>query len=92
MSKRLDYKKVLLLNIILLSILQNKLTLLFDKNILAQNKQKVSINLIFVFQNKLALSFDEKLLAQNKQKMLVNLALILQLVEIITSNAKISRL
>ncbi len=61
----------------LLSTLQNKLTLLFNKDLLTQNKQKILINLIFVSQNKLALSLDEELLAQNKQKKLINLIFVL---------------
>jgi len=57
--------------------LQNKLILLFDKNLLIQNKQKILVNLTFVFQNKLALISNRKLLTQNKQKILNNLIFVL---------------
>ncbi len=56
----LDYKEVLLLNIRLLSTLQNKLMLLFDKNLLTQSRQEILVNLFLVFQNKLTLLFDKK--------------------------------
>jgi len=92
LSKRFNYKEVLLLNIKLLSTLQNKLTLLFNKNLLTQNKQKILSNLTLIFQNKLALLFDEKLLTQSEQKILSNLVFILQLARIFTSNANISQL
>jgi len=49
--KHFNYKEILLLNTRLLLMLQNKLTLLFNKNLLIQSKQKISINLIFIFQN-----------------------------------------
>jgi len=81
-----------LLNTILLSMLQNKLALLFDRNLLTQSKQKILINLTLIFQNKLALLFDEKLLTQSEQKILNNLTLVLQLAKVFTSNAKISQL
>ena len=45
-SKRFDYEKISLLNIRLLSTLQNKLTLSLLKNSITQNKRKMSINLI----------------------------------------------
>jgi len=57
--------------------LQNKLILLFDKNLLIQNKQKILVNLTSVFQNKLALISNRKLLTQNKQKILNNLIFVL---------------
>ena len=49
-------------------MLQNKLMLLFNKDLLTQSKQKILNNLIFVFQNKLTLLFDEKSLTQSKKK------------------------
>jgi len=73
-------------------MLQNKLTLLFNKNLLTQNKQKILVNLTFVFQNKLMLLSSEILLTQNKRKILNNLTLVLQLAKVSTSNAKILRL
>jgi len=81
LSKHLNYKEILLLNTRLLSMLQNKLILLFNKKLLTQSKQKI-----------LALLSNRKLLTQNKQKILNNLILVLQLVEVLTSNAKISQL
>ena len=45
-SKRFDYKKISLLNICLLSTLQNKLTLSLLKNSITQNKREMLINLI----------------------------------------------
>jgi len=66
-----------LLNTKLLSMLQNKLALLFNKILLAQSKRKILVNLILVFQNKLTLLFDKKLLTQSKQKTLDNLILVL---------------
>ncbi len=82
----------MLLNTKLLSILQNKLILLFNKDLLTQNKQEILNNLILIFRNKLALLFDEKLLAQSEQKILDNLTLILQLAKVSISSAKISQL
>ena len=90
-SRRLNYEEVSSLNIRLLSTLQNKLALLFNKNSLTQSKREISIDLTLVFQNELTLSFDEKSLAQSERKTLDNLALVLQLVEVSTSDAKISR-
>ncbi len=89
LSKYLNYKEILLLNIRLLLTLQNKLTLLFNKNLLTQSKRKTSNNLILVFQNKLMLLFDEKLLTQSKREILDNLTLVLQLARVSTSSAKI---
>ena len=43
LSKRLDYVKILILNIKLLSTLQNELTLSLNIKILTQNKRKISI-------------------------------------------------
>jgi len=90
--RRFNYKEILLLNTKLLSTLQNKLILLFDKNLLTQSKREILINLISIFQNKLALLFDEKLLTQSEQKILSNLTFVLQLARIFTSNTKISQL
>jgi len=73
-------------------MLQNKLTLLSNENLLTQSKQETSINLVLVFQNKLALLFDEKSLAQSERKILDNLIFVLQLAKVFTSNAKISQL
>jgi hypothetical protein len=89
--KRLDYKKILSLNTRLLLTLQNKLTLLFNENSLAQNKREILINLILVFQNELTLSFDKKSLTQSEQEVSSNLILVSQLVEVFTSGAKILR-
>ena len=47
--KRLNYKEILLLNTRLLLTLQNKLTLLFNKDLLTQSKRKILNNLIFIF-------------------------------------------
>jgi len=90
-SRRLDYEEVSSLNTRLLSTLQNKLTLSFDKNLLTQSRRKASIDLALVFQNELALSFGEKSLAQSEREALDDLALVLQLVEVLTNGAKISR-
>ncbi len=49
LSKYFNYKEILLLNTRLLSILQNKLTLLLNKNLLTQSKQKILNNLISIF-------------------------------------------
>jgi len=73
LSRCFNYKEVLLLNTRLLLTLQNKLTLLFNKNSLMQSKRKILINLIFVFQNKLVLLSNKKLLTQSEQKILNNL-------------------
>jgi len=72
--------------------LQNKLMLLFNKNSLAQSKQKISINLVLVFQNKLTLLLSEKSLAQSEQETINNLIFVLQLAKVFTNNAKISQL
>ena len=48
LSRRFDYEKISLLNIKLLSTLQNKLTLSLNEKSLTQNEQKNSIKLIFV--------------------------------------------
>ncbi len=63
LSKYFNYKEILLLNTRLLLTLQNKLALLFNKNLLTQSKQEILIDLALVSQNKLALLFDKKLLA-----------------------------
>ena len=47
-SRRFDYEKILMLNIKLLSTLQNKLTLSLNEESLMQSDQKNSIKLIFV--------------------------------------------
>jgi len=80
-----------LLNTKLLLTLQNKLTLSFSKNSLTQSKRKTSNNLILGFQNKLTLSFDEKSLTQSEREILDDLIFVLQLVKILTNNAKILR-
>jgi len=85
-SKCFNYKEISLLNTRLLLTLQNKLTLLFNKNSLTQSKRK-----ILIIQNKLALSFNEKLLVQSKRKILNNLTFVLQLARVFTSNARISQ-
>ncbi len=91
MSKRFNYEEVSSLNTRLLSTLQNKLTLSFNKNSLTQSKRKILIDLIFVFQNELTLSFNKKSLTQSERKTSSNLILVLQLVEVLTNNAKILR-
>jgi len=88
--RRSNYEEISSLNTRLLSTLQNKLALLFNKNLLAQSKREISINLTLVFQNELALSFNEKSLAQNERETLDNLILVSQLIEVLTSDAKIS--
>jgi len=87
-----NYEEISSLNTRLLLTLQNKLTLSFDKNSLAQSKRKTLVNLILIFQNKLMLSFGEKSLTQSEREILDDLALVLQLVEVLTSDAKILRL
>jgi hypothetical protein len=74
-----------------LSTLQNKLALLFDKNSLAQSKQEILIDLTLVSQNELTLSFNEKSLTQSEREALSNLTFVSQLVEVFTSDAKISQ-
>jgi len=54
-----------------LLILQNKLALLFNKDLLVQSKQKILVNLTFIFYKKFVLLFNKKLLAQSKQKILI---------------------
>ena len=46
--RRFDYEKISLLKIILLSMLQNKLTLSSNKKSLTRNERKNSVELIFV--------------------------------------------
>jgi len=92
LSRRLNYKEISSLNTRLLLTLQNKSTLLFDKNLLTQSKQKILINLTLVSQNKLALLFDKKSLTQSEREISNNLALVLQLAKVFTSNTNILRL
>ncbi len=89
--RRSNYEGVSLLNTRLLPTLQNKLALSFDENSLAQSKREASIDLVFIFQNELTLSFGEKSLTQSERETLDDLALVLQLVEVFTNDAKISR-
>jgi len=89
--KRFDYEEISSLNTRLLLTLQNKLTLSFNKNSLAQSKRKTSINLILVFQNELTLLFNEKSLTQSERKTLDHLTLVLQLARVFTNDAKISQ-
>ena len=46
--RRFDYEKISSLNIKLLLMLQNKLTLSSDEKLLTQNKRKNSVELIFI--------------------------------------------
>ena len=48
LSKQFNYEKTSLLNIKLLSMLQNKLMLSLNEKSLTQNKRKSSIELIFI--------------------------------------------
>jgi uncharacterized protein YdeI (YjbR/CyaY-like superfamily) len=75
----------------LLLTLQNKLTLLFNKNSLTQSKREASIDLIFVFQNELTLLFGEKSLTQSERETLDDLTLVSQLARVFTNGAKISQ-
>jgi len=58
--RRLDYKRVLSLNIKLLSILQNKLALLFNKELLTQSERETLNNLILVAQLTKVFTSDAK--------------------------------
>ena len=84
-SKRLDYEKILSLNIKLLSTLQNKLTLSLDEKSLTQNERENSIELIFVLQLiKILININAKLveLTRNKRKILIKLILMFKLIDI----------
>ena len=71
--KRFDYKEICSLNIKLLSILQNKLTLIINNNSLSQNKRKKRFSIII----------DDKFenLSQSKRKFLIKLVFVFQLIE-----------
>ncbi len=90
--KRFNYKKISSLNIKLLLILQNKLTLSFNEDSLTQSKRKTLDNLTFVSQNKLTLLLGKKSLMQNEQEISNNLTLVLQLARVFINSAKVSRL
>ena len=85
MSKRLDYEKILSLNIKLLLISQNKLTLSLNKKSLTQSEQKNLIELIFVLQlTEMSINIDAKLvkLTRNRRKILARLISMFKLIDI----------
>ena len=76
LSRRFDYKKILLLKITLLLMLQNKLTLSSSEKSLTQSERKNSIELIFVLQlTEMSIKFDVKLakLMRNRRDILIEL-------------------
>ena len=83
MSKQFDYKKISLNKTILLSILQNKLTLSNIDNLLfsiSQNKQKKSNNLNFkliliLTSNVVKIINNKTLLQSIKKQLQINFAL-----------------
>ena len=78
-------KKVLLLNIKLLLMLQNKLILSSDKESLTQNERKNSIELIFILQLiKILININAKLvkLTRNRRKILTKLIPMFKLIGI----------
>ena len=84
-SRRLDYKKVSLLKITLLSILQNKLILLLNEESRTQNERKNSIKLTLILRLKeISIRFDVELakLTRNKQNILIELTSIFKLIDI----------
>ena len=69
----------------LLSTLQNKLTLSLNEELLTQNGRKNSIKLIFVLQlTEMSIKFDAKLvkLTRNRRNILTELALMFKLIDI----------
>ena len=84
-SKRFDYERISSLKIILLSTLQNKLTLLSDKKLLTQSERNNSVELTFVLQlTEVSIKFNAKLakLTQNGRDILIELVLIFKLIDI----------
>ena len=84
-SRRLDYEKVSSLNIKLLSMLQNKLTLSSNEESLAQSGRKNSVELIFVLQlTEMLINIDAELvkLTRNRRKILTKLISMFKLIGI----------
>ena len=85
LSRQFNYEKISSLNIKLLLMLQNKLTLSLNEKSLTQNKRKNSIELIFVLQlTEISINIDAKLveLIRNKRKILTKLASMFKLIDI----------
>ena len=83
--RRSDYEKISSLKILLLSTLQNKLTLSSNEESLTQSERENSIELILVLQlAEVSIRFDAKLvkLTRNRQNILIRLTLILKLIDI----------
>ena len=93
-SKRFDYKKNLLLNIRLLLILQNKLTLSLLKNSITQNKREMLINLIsksLIYISNVVKIIHNKMSSQNiKKQIQINFVLMFQLTNITIIISKIN--
>ena len=84
-SRRSDYEKISLLKITLLSMLQNKLTLLSNEKSLTQSELENSIKLTFVLQlTKMSIRFDAefKKLIRNRRNILTELVFIFKLIDI----------
>ena len=85
-SKRFDYKKISLLNICLLSTLQNKLTLSLLKNSITQNKREMLINLISkssIYTLNVVKIIRDKTSSQNiKKQIQINFASMFQLTNV----------
>ena len=82
MFKQFDYENVCFLNIKLLSMLQNKLTLTINDNSLSQNKQKKTFFDYILTNVQINIVDEFETLSQNKRKILIETIFIFQLIEI----------
>ena len=80
--KQFDYENVCFLNIKLLSMLQNKLTLTINDNSLSQNKQKKTFFDYILTNVQINIVDEFETLSQNKRKILIETIFIFQLIEI----------